>query len=1032
LIVEYKRPGVIAEDSSQSQTRSAIQQLKTYVESIAKRDKQKRLAGVVFDGERIVFVRSREGHWVEEDPIPFTRDSAKRFLEWTAALASDKALTPENLVTDFSIEQLRTQTSLRRLKHALDAALKDSQSLTVGLFEQWRLFFSESIDYEEAFGGGKLQSVEKFARKAGIEIKSADDAMQFFYCLHTYFALIAKLLAWLALSRHLGAKLGGPAFGKLSSLSDEELHRQLEEMESGGIFRKYGLLNLLEGDFFVWYLHAWNGEISEALRDILKCLAYYDPTTMAVHPEETRDLFKKLYHYLLPREIRHNLGEYYTPDWLAERLLAQVDNEFFQTDPRKTDREKLRNKLRELRWLDPACGSGTFLTLIIRRYIELGRALMVPEADLLESITRNVCGFDLNPLAVITARVNYLLAIADLLEHRKGDVAIPVYLADSVATPSYPQTDVSMETGDAYCLNTAVGRFYIPIKVFRHGFDRFCSLLDECVHANLPVEAFMSRVRSEIEDALKEHTDRLTVESLYQELQELHRKGLNGVWARLIKNNFAPLTAGQFDYVVGNPPWINWEHLPDRYREQTRDLWIRYELTHGGRLAIAKVDISALMTYVAADAYLKEGGRLGFVITQAVFKTTWAGRGFRRFSIPKNATPQSTKEAVPLCVLHVDDMVELQPFEGATNRTAVLILDKGRPTRYPVPYTLWRKKRGLPRRRSLTYDSTLEEVMENTERYELVAGPVQPHELTSSWLAVPKLALDGLRKVQGKSPYQAHAGVYTGGANGVYFVEKIMDRPGGLVLIRNVTEGAKRQVDQVTEAVEPDLLYPLLRGRDVSRWHACPSGYIVIGADRTGRIIPEAEMQSSCPRTYGYLSRFREELAARTHCMTRAMIERGEPFYSCVQTASYTFSPWKVVWREVSHNLDAAVVGPHDNKPAIADHTIIQIAVQSSEEAHYIAAALNSAPAALLVLASIVLHPDPHVLEKLALPRFNPTNPAHVRLAELSEQAHKAAAEGKEKELSQIEAKIDKEAAKLWGLTDKELDAIHEALNIMT
>ncbi|MFX5275849.1 hypothetical protein ABTC90_19610, partial [Acinetobacter baumannii] len=64
---------------------------------------------------------------------------------------------------------------------------------------------------------------------------------------------------------------------------------------------------------------------------------------------------------------------------------------------------------------------------------------MVPERDLLEAILKNVVGFDLNPLAVLTARVNYLLAIADLLQYRQGDITIPIYLADSVRTPAEGQ-----------------------------------------------------------------------------------------------------------------------------------------------------------------------------------------------------------------------------------------------------------------------------------------------------------------------------------------------------------------------------------------------------------------------------------------------------------------------------------------------------------------------------------------------------------------------------------------------------------------
>jgi hypothetical protein len=36
------------------------------------------------------------------------------------------------------------------------------------------------------------------------------------------------------------------------------------------------------------------------------------------------------------------------------------------------------------------------------------------------------------------------------------------------------------------------------------------------------------------------------------------------------------------------------------------------------------------MTYVVADGLLKSGGKLGFVITQSVFKTAGGGRGFRQ------------------------------------------------------------------------------------------------------------------------------------------------------------------------------------------------------------------------------------------------------------------------------------------------------------------------------------------------------------------------------------------------------------------
>jgi hypothetical protein len=681
------------------------------------------MAGIVFDGRYIVFVRYRMGDFATEGPVSVNRGSLERFLRWLVSTASGIALTPENLNRDFSIEQLRTQNILRALTKGLSSAL-DRDTMVKNLFEQWRMFFSQSIDYSEAFGGRKLEPLKRWVRKAGLTINTPEEAERFFFALHTYFALLVKLLAWLALSRHMAVKLGAPSFGELTSTDSETLSRRLQELESGGIFRAYGLTNLLEGDFFAWYLYAWDKPIEDAIRELLKRLDEYDPATLSIYPEESRDLFKKLYHYLLPREIRHNLGEYYTPDWLAQRLLNQVDYDFFNEDPSKNER-RLREKLLNTRWLDPACGSGTFLVLVIARMKELGQALFINEAELLNSILRNVVGFELNPLAVLTARVNYLLAIADLLPYCKGEVTIPVYLADSVRIPVMGER---LPSERAYEFPTAVDTFIVPaVLCTKEHFDRFCNILEDSVRAQINPDAFVSRVEKELNLPKLEQKAADQTKEVYKQILELHQQGMNGLWARLLKNNFAPLTVGQFDYIVGNPPWVNWEHLPDGYRESTRDLWDRYQLAgtfKGGRprLGAVKVDISALMTYTVMDTLLKPGGRLGFIITQSLFKTAGAGAGFRRFNIPRRDGGET-----PLRILHVDDMVSLQPFEGASNRTAVMVLEKGKPTTYPVPYTVWRKVRGA----RFTYDSTLEEITNATVRLNFVAEPVDPTDPTS-------------------------------------------------------------------------------------------------------------------------------------------------------------------------------------------------------------------------------------------------------------------------------------------------------------
>ncbi|MCL4402256.1 MAG: N-6 DNA methylase, partial [Acidobacteria bacterium] len=202
-------------------------------------------------------------------------------------------------------------------------------------------------------------------------------------------------------------------------------------------------------------------------------------------------------------------------------------------------------------------------------------------------------------------------------------------------------------------------------------------------------------------------------------------------------------------YVAGNPPWIAWDNLSPEYRARTRPLWERYGLfslsaaaaRHGG----AKKDLASLMLYACADHFLERGGKLGFVITQTLFQTRGAGDGFRRFP--------------GLRVRRVDDLSGFQPFDGASNWTAVIVLEKGPETAYPVPYFQWRDRQTAT---------------------ECEARPIgRPG---SPWMVRAK----GAPAIHtSAADYVAHLGANTGGANGVYWLD-ILERSAAGVLVRNL------------------------------------------------------------------------------------------------------------------------------------------------------------------------------------------------------------------------------------------------------
>jgi len=1003
FVIEYEPPGSLRAANSYRTNEHAIGQVKQYIEGLHKveRHKLERIAGVAFDGCYFIFVRFKQGSWEVDTPLPVATDSTERFIKYLYSLSTELALTASNLVRDFGEGKVAAKHCVSTLYTALTES-KDSKVRV--LFSQWQQQFAEVCGYQP--GSSKLD-VKALGRRFGVK-QANPEAFSLFFAIHSYYATFIKLLAVQIASYYAFPRLGTGLL-EVANYPSDKLVSYLKDMEHGGVFKNFGISNFLEGDFFGWYLDVWDERIEDAIRQLISILANYSLVTLEVDPEQTRDLLKKLYQNLMPKDLRHNLGEYYTPDWLAERLLNQLDGGKFEGNPDK-------------RLLDPACGSGTFLVIAIQKIKEYGSENLVPEHVLLEKILNNVVGYDLNPLAVISARTNYLLAIGDLLPHRKGEVTIPVYLADSILTPSQGR---DLFAQNKFSFKTAVGTFDIPKSLIDTKYiDDLANLLEESVEINRSPVQFRQSVLGRF--PLLEERDRQdleTLDALYDRLLELEKSRINGIWARIIKNAFAPLFQGKFDYVAGNPPWVNWENLPDEYRQSTAFLWQDYKLfQHKGiraRLGSAKDDISILMLYTAMDNYLKSQSKLGFVITQTVFKTTGGGEGFRRFRLG---------EKEPIRVLHVDDMSAIKPFEGAANRTSVVVIKKGEETKYPGQYRYWRKKK---KGTDIPEDVPLKTITEEYIRTsQWQATPVNDDNPFSPWITGRPKAIAAVRKVIGESEYQAREGSNTGGLNGVYWVRVIAKRSDGSIVIRNEADIGKKQVESRQAPIEPDLLYPLLRGQDVQKWHAEPSLGIVFPQDpiRPSKAYAENDVKNDFPKTYAYLRQFEGQLRQRSG-YKKFFDPNKDPFYSMYNVGTYTLSAFKVLWREVSNDLRATVVIPHsDNKPVIPDHTLVAISVERAEEAHYLCALLNSSPANFVVQGYIAMHPSPHVLKSIAILKFDTKNKTHQNLASLSQQAHMAAASGNYSKVKQIEQAIDEVAAALWGLTPEELKDIQNSL----
>jgi hypothetical protein len=551
--------------------------------------------------------------------------------------------------------------------------------------------------------------------------------------------------------------------------------------------------------------------------------------------------------------------------------------------------------------------------------------------------------------------------------------------------------------------------------------DQFTSLIEIGLRGKYSTEDFSALLKKKI--TISEGGIRLLV-GVYSRIKQLEDHGENGIWARYIKNAFAPVYLGRFDYVIGNPPWIRWGYLSDDYRKRTLDLWQRYRLFslkgHEARLGAGEKDFSMLFTYASIDNYVKEGCKLAFLITHEVFKSKGAGEGFRQFEIKE--------KKIPLRVTLMEDMVDLKPFQAA-NKTSMFVLEKGKSTSYPVPVVIWKRLPGIG---VILPDWTLTEVLSHTEQNQVKAIPVDPSKINSSWQTASPSSLKYTEKIKGLNPYRAYRGASTE-PYGVFWLRIKEVRPDGLLVVENMIERGKRDIPSTSAAIEKELVYPAVSGGDIVKFGIKSNFYVLVAQDPKERKgYEEAEMSSDLPLTFGYLTQFRDILIKRAAYQKYFYkeIKKGNkvikrepiaPFYSMYNISEESFVKYRVVWKRMASKMTAVVLSRVRTlfglKTAISTDTTSFFPVKDEKEAHYLCGILNSKIVDEYIRSFSSAGRGfgaPSVMNHLAIPKFNRDNKIHMKIAELSKEAHTLVTQAKE--IKEIQNKLNETVENLWNI----------------
>jgi hypothetical protein len=501
--------------------------------------------------------------------IELTSATIDEFLFWLTALLFRKGRqqpTPDAFRFDFGAQSVAYSSAIRDLREAWRVSGTHSENELK--LSTWKRYLT--------FTYGSLDAIEQ---------------LQDLFLRHTYLASIARLLVWAVMSH-----------GKTT----QPLREVANQVFDGSYFRQHGIRNLVEDDFFSWITEA---DVAPTLAPMWERLLDQILTYDLLHIGN--DILKGVYQELVDPAERHDLGEYYSPDWLCEAIV-----------------EELLPKAGFVRVIDPTCGSGSFLRAAIAKLLANN-----PEgggAFRLSAILSSVVGIEIHPLAVTIARATYALALGPLLRDLRRPIQIPVYLADALFLPVEV---IQLELGSTRTYEVRFGEKSVSIP---ESLVRNADLFDPAIDAATEVGEALARgeaessvtlaayLRNEVPAIAGEPELDLMVEALWEyarKLAKLIEARKDSIWSFVVRNSYKPaMLRESFDVCVGNPPWLSYRYIKDpQYQAEVKKRGVdEYQIAPRQQKLMTQMELATIFLVHTLNVFGKKGAKLAFVVPRSV------------------------------------------------------------------------------------------------------------------------------------------------------------------------------------------------------------------------------------------------------------------------------------------------------------------------------------------------------------------------------------------------------------------------------
>jgi SAM-dependent methyltransferase len=722
---------------------------------------------------------------------------------------------------------------------------------------------------------------------------------------------------------------------------------------SGQSFRESQVYGVVEADFFDWVVEVEGGP--QFVTSLTQRLARFNWQNVE------HDVLKVLYESVISSDIRHTLGEYYTPDWLANRIVAEV-----YTDPLNQ------------RVLDPSCGSGTFVFQAVKSYLAATDQEGIPNGDALDGLTRHVLGVDVHPVAVIFARVTYLLAIGGerWSAPDRRPLNIPVYLGDSVQWDKGEGTiadgNIRIATAGNDLSDTPTTFFPEMDLVFPESIVDDASRFDRIV-AILADEALrytggkVPSIKGPLHPFQLSDDETQILTQTFDVMCHLHESGRDHIWGYYVRNLIRPLwlsnrDANRIDVLVGNVPWLAYASMTATMQERFTELSKQRRLLTTNR-GVSGRDLSALFVVRSIERYLRPRGQFAFVMPHAAL-TRKPYAGFRT-----GCWSSDTSALLAVSFSTPWDLDNVQPDIFPV--PSCVVFGRYIPNHpHPMAENTIKWSGGLPRG-TVDWDVAQQYLAQEQGSVRQVAEsdvlPASPYRTRFREGAV--LCPRALIFVK-----ESSTNVPLGAGEGRTHIEAF----------RSTQENKRwKSIPTLRGTVEKSQLFPTFLGETVLPFRTVKPRLAALPITED-RLMTPAEID--CLPAFGaWWDQAESVWEDRKKPSDKSrLLDRVDTFGQL--SAQLPVGGNLVVYQKTGNNLTAAHI---DDPRALIDHTLYWGLASSPAEARYLLTILNSRTLCDRVApfqARSIRHFDKYVF-RVPIPEFKGGNSLHVALAELGEEA---------------------------------------------